>query len=143
MNWGYKILTVYLVFVAGIAVMVYKSSSQKIDLVTPDYYARELKYQERIDAVKRTEALADKVTCEVKEKHITILLPAAFASAEIQGNVLLYYPADKSKDIRKDFTTSNRTVAIEIPPSAKGAYQLQASWIKEGLEYYFEQTVFL
>lgn len=143
MNWGYKIMAVYLVFVTGIAVMVYKSSSQKIDLVTPDYYARELKYQERIDAIQRTEALPDKVTCEVKETHITILLPAAFASTEIKGHVLLYYPADKSKDIRRDFATNNRKAVIEIPSSVKGAYLLQASWIKEGLEYYYEQTIFL
>ena len=72
MNWGYKILAVYLVFVAGIVVMVYKSSTQKIDLVTTDYYAKELKYQERIDAVKRTTALSGKVRYEVKEN--TILL---------------------------------------------------------------------
>jgi hypothetical protein len=58
MNWGYKILFVYLAFVAGILLMVFKSSIQKRDLVTPDYYAKELKYQQRIDAVKKTQALS-------------------------------------------------------------------------------------
>ena len=50
MNWGYKILFVYIAFIAGILLMVFKSSTQKRDLVTADYYAKELKYQERIDA---------------------------------------------------------------------------------------------
>ena len=54
MNWGYKIMIVYLVFVAGIAVMVYNSAMQNIDLVTPDYYAKELKYQEKIDETNVT-----------------------------------------------------------------------------------------
>jgi len=40
MNWGYKILFVYIAFVAGILAMVFGSSSQKVDLVTPDYYAK-------------------------------------------------------------------------------------------------------
>ena len=107
MNWGYKILIVYLIFVAGIAVMVYKSTTQKIDLVTTDYYAKELKYQDRIDAVKRTGALTSKVTYEVKDQTITLLLPAEFESKEASGTVMLYYPADNSKDVNKDFTTGN------------------------------------
>ena len=48
-NWGHKILGIYFVFITGIAFMVVMSSRQKIDLVTPDYYAEEIKFQEKID----------------------------------------------------------------------------------------------
>lgn len=143
MSWGYKIMTVYLVFVAGIALMVYKSTTQKIDLVTPDYYARELKFQERIDAVKRTEVLSAKVKYEVKDKKLSITLPAEFDSKEVNGSALLYCPADNNKDIKKDFTTNNTITTVAIPLSAKGAYQLQLSWIAEGHAYYFEENLFL
>jgi len=143
MNWGYKILIVYLVFVAGIAVMVYKSTTQKIDLVTTDYYAKELKYQDRIDAVKRTGALTSKVTYEVKDQTITLLLPAEFESKEASGTVMLYYPADNSKDVNKDFTTGNRSITIKIPATASGSYQLQLNWVADGHAYYFEENLFL
>ncbi|MES2849672.1 MAG: FixH family protein [Bacteroidota bacterium] len=143
MNWGYKILIVYLAFVAGIVVMVVKSSTQKIDLVTQDYYTKELKYQERIDAVKRTEALSSKVKYEVKNGKVVITLPAAFDLKAVNGNVLLYYAADNSKDVTKDFTTNNRTITIELPITAKGPYQLQISWISEGHAFYFEENLFL
>ena len=53
MNWGYKILLVFAVFVAGILFLVYKSSNQKMDLVTTDYYEKELKYQQKIDAMDK------------------------------------------------------------------------------------------
>ena len=56
MNWGYKILLVYLIFILGILFMVFKSSTQKTDLVTTDYYAKELKYQEKIDEMKQVVA---------------------------------------------------------------------------------------
>ena len=62
MNWGYKILFVYIAFVAGILAMVFGSSSQKVDLVTPDYYAKELKYQDKIDELGRVAALSAPVT---------------------------------------------------------------------------------
>ena len=58
MNWGYKILLVYAVFIAGILFLVYKASSQKMDLVTPDYYEQELKYQSQINATERANALS-------------------------------------------------------------------------------------
>ncbi len=136
-------MIVYLAFAAGIAIMVIKSSSQKIDLVTPDYYSKELKYQERIDAVKRTEALSAKVKYEIKNSSIIITLPAEFDSKEVNGNILVYYPADNSRDIKKDFTTNNRTAAIEISATAKGSYRLQLNWIAEGYAYYFEENLFL
>ena len=34
MNWGYKILFVYLAFAAGIAFLAIKSMNEKMDLVT-------------------------------------------------------------------------------------------------------------
>ena len=52
-NWGYKITVFYLVFIAGIMYLVIQSSRQKMDLVTTDYYAQELKYQDKIDQSKR------------------------------------------------------------------------------------------
>lgn len=136
-------MIVYLAFAAGIALMVIKSSSQKIDLVTPDYYAKELKYQERIDAIKRTESLSAKVKYAIKGNSIFITLPAEFDSKEVNGNVLVYYPADNSKDIKKDFATNNRIATIEIPAGVKGLYRLQLSWIADGYAYYFEENLFL
>ena len=43
MNWGYKIVLVYIVFITGIVTLVYKSSAQNQDLVVNDYYEQELK----------------------------------------------------------------------------------------------------
>ncbi len=143
MNWGYKILIVYLVFVAGIAVMVYKSTTQKIDLVTTDYYAKELKYQDRIDAIKRTGELSSKVTFEVKDNQVIIILPSEFEGKEATGNAMLYYPADNSKDVKVDFKSGNRTVTIAIPATASGSYQLQLNWVADGHAYYFEDNLFL
>ena len=61
MNWGYKILTVYIIFIAGILLLVFKSSTQNQDLVTKDYYEQELKYQQVIDATERANALSSEV----------------------------------------------------------------------------------
>ena len=143
MSWGYKITIVYLAFAAGIAAMVIKSYSQNIDLVTPDYYAQELKHQQKIDAVKRTNALPSKLSYEISKGKLGITLPAEFDSTETIASVLLYCPADKSKDIKKGFTTNNRKIVFDLPATAKGNYELQVNWVAKGSEYYFEEKLFL
>ena len=143
MNWGYKIMIVYLVFVAGIVLLVFKSSNQKIDLVTPDYYAKELKHQEKIDAISRTKALTSKVKYEVANNTMIITLPAEFNGKDLNGEVLLYCPSDNNKDIKKHFTTSNSTATIALPNGINGAYELQIDWNAETSAYYFEQKIFL
>lgn len=143
MSWGYKIMIVYIAFAIGMAAMVIKSSSQKMDLVTEDYYAKELKYQDNIDANKRTEALSTKVKCEVANGKLVISLPYEFASKEITGTLLLYCPSDDSKDVKKSFTTTNSTVTTVLPATIKGAYQIQLSWVADGNAYYFEEKIFL
>ncbi len=60
-NWGYKIVLVYSVFVAGILYLVVQSSRQQMDLVTDDYYAQEIRYQEKIDQSKRASALSEPI----------------------------------------------------------------------------------
>ncbi len=55
MNWGVGIAIVYILFVLGMLTLVFKSRSQKIDLVTENYYQQELAYQEEIDAKQRVE----------------------------------------------------------------------------------------
>ncbi|MGL6269890.1 MAG: FixH family protein, partial [Chitinophagaceae bacterium] len=67
-NWGYKIAVFYLVFIAGIMFLVIKSSRQQMDLVTTDYYAQELKYQDKIDQSKRADGLSEPIRHEVSEK---------------------------------------------------------------------------
>lgn len=143
MNWGYKILFVYLAFVAGIVVMVFKSSSQKVDLVTADYYAKELKYQDRIDAVKRAGTLSALLQYEIVNNKMVISFPKEFANSKISVNVLLYCPSDDRKDLQKDIVTTNGTVALDIPAANKGAYELQVNWTADDKAYYFENRLTL
>lgn len=143
MNWGHKILVVYLAFVAGIAVLVIKSTNQKIDLVTSDYYAKELKYQQQIDAIKRTEALKEPVKYEVLNGKIIISFSGDFAAKQLKGSIQLYCPSNDKRDVVKDFETVDGTVTVDVPSVNKGSHELHVSWQSEGKMYYYENRLFL
>jgi hypothetical protein len=143
MSWGYKILLVYGIFVTGILLMVFKSSSQKMDLVTTDYYEKELKYQEKIDESGRTNALSEPLRYEVKGNQMQIHFPKDFAGKKITGTAELYCPSNKDRDVTKEFNIQDAALEIAIPAVNRGQYELHISWQVEGVSYYFEQKIFL
>jgi hypothetical protein len=143
MSWGYKILLVYGIFVAGILFMVFKSSNQKMDLVTTDYYAKELKYQEKIDEAGRTNALSEPLRYAVKDNRMQIHFPKDFAGKKISGTAELYCPSDQDRDITKEFAIQDAALEMAIPAINRGLYELHITWQVEGVSYYFEEKLFL
>ena len=89
MSWGKKIMFVYIVFVAGILFLVYKSSSQKVDLVTPDYYKKELAFQHTIEERERANALSGKTGfCQI-DSGLVITLPKEMIDKSVEVDVTL------------------------------------------------------
>ena len=143
MNWGSKILIVYVVFVLGIVFMVYKSSTQNTDLVTTDYYAKELKYQDKIDEAKRVSALSDSVAYSIKNNALTIQFPRDFAGKQLAGEAVLYCPSDEKKDMKQRFTLKDEPLQMQIPAGDKGLYELHLSWQDGGVTYYIEKKIII
>lgn len=142
-NWGTKIAIVYLLFVAGILFLVMQSSRQKIDLVTPDYYEQEIKYQERIDQSKRADALTGKLTVDRSGDSLTLRFPEELAEKAIRGDVWIYNPADESLDVKTSFETRNGQHLLVLPANRnrKGMFIVKTGWTCEGIEYYTENIL--
>lgn len=143
MNWGYKILFVYLFFVSGIIFLVYKSSVQNQDLVTADYYEQELKYQDRIDETKRANALSASVKYEIRDNQLSIKFPEEMNGVQVSANILLYCIADKSKDIHYDASTNNASILMPLEAGSKGSYELKINWKANAVNYYYQHKLFI
>jgi hypothetical protein len=141
MNWGYKILIVYVVFVAGIMFLVFKSSNQKMDLVTTDYYEKELKFQQKIDETTRVNALSVPVECQVNNNQLVITFPKDFAGKKLTGEATLYCPSDQDQDTTKTFAITDTAVTIYIPSLIKKEYELHLTWQANGVDYYMEKKI--
>ena len=143
MNWGYKIIGVFAVFITGIIYLVVSSFSQNIDLVTTDYYEEELKYHTTIDATTRANALSAKMKCSVSNDTLFIEFPAEMKNIVVNAEVWLYFIADKKKDIKKTIETSNGEILLPLTSTNKGLHDVKISWLAAGEQYYFEQKIFL
>ncbi len=143
MNWGYKIILVFAVFVSGILYMVYSSFSHNIDLVSTNYYEEELKYQDVIDAMERANGLSAKLICEVRNDSLHVKFPAEMKQRQVKAALWLYFVADKKKDLKTTMVTTSGQIALPLSSFNKGMHDVKVSWEAEGAQYYFEQKLFI
>lgn len=143
MNWGYKIIFVYAIFVAGIVFMVVKSSFQNVDLVRPDYYEAELKYQETIDATQRANALSTKLKLTINDDTLKFVFPQEIRNTVAVANIWLYCIADVKKDVNKVFSVVDANLNMPLPAINKGLHDVKVSWEWNGQTYFSEQKIFI
>ncbi len=143
MNWGYRILMVYLLFVCGILILAYKSSQQKFDLVQTDYYGAELKYQKVIDATQKANALEGEFEVSNNGNALHVFLPKLLQTNLTKGEVQLYCIADEKRDFKKEVVCTNGTFDIALLNSMKGNYTLKLTVENKGVHYYFEKKLVL
>lgn len=141
-HWGHGLGVGATLFGAGLIVMVYISMSQKVDLVTDDYYAKELKYQEQIDRSKRTAGLHERVEITSGRESVWIKFPAAMEKTKLSGELNFYRPNDRKKDFVVSVTVDSTNVqTIQTSSMEKGLWRVKASWKYGGEEYYSEEAV--
>ena len=143
MNWGYKIMLVFLVFVSGIVYMVIKASGFNNDLVVTDYYEQELKYQNVIDKVERSNELSSPVTTEMINDDLIIQFPEEMKNKAINADVLLYFPADKQNDVQRSVSTTNSRIAFPVPETNKGLHEVKIEWTADGVSYYSKNKIII
>jgi hypothetical protein len=143
MNWGHKILIVYLLFVGGILLLAFKSSQQKFDLVQKDYYGAEIKYQEVINAKKQAAALGADFKTELRSEFLHIILPEPLRWAKTMGEAHLYCISDENGDLKNQVNTLNGEFNVRLLSTMKGNYTLILTLHQNGVDYYFEKKIML
>ncbi|HLI94408.1 MAG TPA: FixH family protein [Puia sp.] len=143
MNWGNKIILVFVLFAGMISYMVYRCIKLPVDLVSDEYYKDELAYQQVIDGTKRANALSGRVELAHAGSGFILTMPAEMRHRPVLGNIFFYCPADASRD-RTIPLLPDAMGAQWIPANAipKGRYRLKISWETQGVSYYAEQNLY-
>jgi hypothetical protein len=141
MNWGYRIAIGFTTFcLITIGVTVYLMM-QKVDIVTDNYYEKELKYQEQLDKVARTRALKETMEITNTGKELIIKFPNVPDKNQNKDFISLYRPSDNTKDVKIPvLTDSSRTQIVSVERIARGYWKAQINWTSGGSEYYYESV---
>ena len=142
--WPLGIIITFAVFFAGTVGLVVMAVSQKVDLVSADYYEQELKFQGRIDRVERTRSAASQaaIAYDATARSISIALPPDQARHKVWGSVELYRPSAAGMDRTVGFDPdANGVQRLDATGMAPGLWRVRVTWTAEKLNYYLDQKV--
>ena len=143
-TWAWGTVIVYCLFAAGTIGFVVFASTQKVDLVSEDYYKNEIVYQKQIERMNRTNALKETVTWHISGdgKTVEFKFPHNDITA---GSIKFYRPSSSSLD--KEFKVSPNGDGIQNIPVeslAKGMWKVKVEWqAKTAESFYKEADLFL
>jgi len=144
MNWGKGIAIVIAVYCVGILFLVYKTMGVDFELVSEDYYAKELAYQDQIDKMKNVKALGQDVEIEVLSGIVELRFPVELAEGPISGELLFFRPSDKSLDRSMPLELDGSGIMRISTESMKpGIFNLQIEWQANGIALYSEKSISL
>ncbi len=142
--WPLGIFLAIVAFIGGNVAFVMIACSSKTELVSKDYYDREIKYQSRIDSETRTAQLATRATVGYDEaaKAVVISLPTEHAGKAESGEIGLYCPSAAGEDRSFKLAPDARGAqTLDVSAMAEGLYRIHLTWNVAGEEYFFDQKL--
>mgnify|MGYP000995955359 CR=1 FL=1 len=139
MNWGYKILITFIVFVTVMLGMVYVASKQTNEMQETNYYEKELVYQEVINGKNNLQA-AGGLALQNNGDTIAFKAPVSVLNNIKNGTVYFLCPSDEKADLHLPFVP-NADGLQYVPKSKlkKVLYTVRISWKNNDKPFYFEQ----
>ncbi len=143
MNFGGKIVILYLSFVTLILTLVFNCYSMDVDLVSSDYYAQEINFQQKINATNNEKDLKSSITHSLNDKSITLTIDSALMSKDFNGTINFFRPSDSKKDVQLKMNFVNNEQVIDTKKLVHGAYKMQLSWTSNQKNYFKEEVIFI
>jgi hypothetical protein len=142
--WPAGIFAAFGLFIAGTAALIGVSVFNGMDLVAPDYYQRELRYEQQMERTDRARRLAAPlvVSYDAASRVIQVSLAGAKAGSQPAGTIELYRPAaakeDRRIELRLDGSGRQLLDARELSP---GLWRVRVTWSVDGEEFSADEKI--
>ena len=140
-NWGTGILIVVILIFSGVIAFFLYSLTLESSLVETNYYEKELVYQERIDRIRNTESLPEKIRVTVSDNAIVIHYPSMVKGMVPEGNLWFYRPSDEARDFRIPVNWGDTTLQLVRRDILPGRWLVKIEWTLDGKGYYQEESI--
>jgi len=143
-NWGTGIVIALVVMISGMIYLVSIAVRQDYDLVDNDYYQKSVNYQQHIEEVKNTAALAEKIRLEQTTDSLKLIFPSLSAIQDYSGEIHFYSPVEEKRDETfKLKLNGNFIQSISLKSLKSGRYTVKIDWSANKVSYYQEEDIAL
>lgn len=141
--WPIAITGFFVLAIIFILSFIAWAMRQREDLVSADYYEREIRYQSHLDSINRSQTLAAQavVTFEPTQQTIVITLPAA-KNQGATGSIQLYRPSDARLDREVPLALNAEGIQrLDAKALRDGLWKVRVKWSVAGKDYFVDQPV--
>ena len=140
-NWGTGIAIFMAIYMLGIIGVVIFSFQSEVNLVTENYYQKELEYEDQIQRLNNANRLTMQPTIELNSAAEAILLTFPAGLDPDQGSVLFFRPSDFTQDKKYKLNLDvQNTQVFDFADMAAGMWKVKLLW-EEGDKSYFKEFV--
>lgn len=141
-NWGTGIALTLILFAMLMGFMVYKATQQDFDLVSENYYADELVYQDIIDQKTNALKLEDKASLSIVGNEVYLILPKDLESKTKSFTVLMYCEQEADNDFSfEQAKTSENRFTVSFQKFSTGKWIAKVKLHCEDVDYYLEPQI--
>lgn len=143
LNWGTSIVLAMCCFIGFILFFVVQmlSSNNSQDLVTENYYHKELLVQDEIDKVNNSADLVGDFQLEKTDKGLLIHFPTSIEAAKVKGEVLMYRPSDKQKDFSFPIQLNQYQLLIPVQFLEQGRWNVMVDFKVDEKAYAYKKEM--
>lgn len=141
LNAGHVVALVYSIFALATLGFVVFAFTQKVDVVSDDYYSKAVDYERHISRVNSSNSLASGVEFNLSSDSKTLVLsfPRDVMNTSVKGEVILYRPSvsgiDKNVPLRLE---GDNTQRIDVAELMRGKWIAKVTWNSTQGEFYDE-----
>ncbi len=143
-NWGTGIVIGMSLFVAFILFFVIKISTDKrydYDLVTEEYYQKEMIFQKEMEAETNSNNLESKISGQKNTDGYLLTFPNNIDYSKVEGTVFLYRPSNKQLDFQLPLELTNQNLLIPDNSLVAGRWNTIIKWKYEGVDYLYKKEI--
>ena len=141
-NWGTGIAIFYSVFVLVLVFAVFKSRNYDHSLVSNQYYADDLNYQEHYDKLVNANMLEEDLKIWNKKQKGVVELQFPKELKKVGGEIHFFCPSHSASDFRMTIQPDSENVQL-VPTEGlrKGLWKVKVDWNAENKAFYKEEVI--
>lgn len=143
-NWGKGIVVAMACFMGFILYMVITMSTDdnySHDLVTEEYYAKEMAYQTEIDAETNARNLVGEISGKRTPEGWLLTFPPSISKSTNKGKVFLYRPSNQQLDFEVPLAISGSNLLIPDNQLIDGRWNIIIEWTDGEEEYMYKKSI--
>lgn len=144
LNWGTGIALFYSTFVLVLVAVVIKTTTFDNSLVSEQYYADDLNYQQQFDKLQNSKNLARNLEIEYQAASQQVLLHFPDNLPAPKGEIYFFCPSNSKLDFRQPVNAdANRQQSIATEQLKPGLWRIKVDWQAGDTPYFKEVALAL